>query len=358
MNSDFFVDKSVDYALENSDVIFYCVGTPYGDDGSADLRYINNAILQTLNHIKGETLKLLVIKSTVPPGTTNNEIRQIIENQGFEIGKDLLLANNPEFLREGTCWSDFIHADRIVVGCEDENTKNIMNKLYFQVEAEKFFVSLNTAEFIKYLSNSLLATLISYSNEMSLMADKFGDIQIKDAFKILHLDRRWEDNTMKSYFYPGVGYGGYCLPKDTQALYSKSVSMGFNPKILGEVIRLNEIMPLKVVEKIESAIGCNFSAKIGILGLSFKPNTDDVRDSTSSKIISLLNSKGYNNIFGFDPIAGFNFRQMYDLKFELLEDLVEIKLKSDVLVLITPWKEIIEGLQNIDKVIIDGRYAL
>ena len=196
---------------------------------------------------------------------------------------NLGVANNPEFLREGHCWDDFIGADRIVLGCNDECSKEMLIRLYEPMNIPIFPVSHSTGEFIKYLSNTLLATLISYSNEMAEVADTIGGIDIADAFHILHMDKRWNECNMTSYVYPGCGYDGYCLPKDTCALLAQAQAKGCEAKILKEVIDTNDHRPVTIARQI--AKGLSTDQTIGILGLSFKPLSDDVRDTGAYKII-------------------------------------------------------------------------
>ena len=207
-------------AVAESDCIYYCVGTPYGKDGQADLTYLLGAIDQTLEVRDGNRYQVLVVKSTIPPSTTSQKIIPYLQEKGLKVGVDVGVANNPEFLREGHCWDDFIHADRIVLGVSDDRSAQVLREVYATVSEPVLCVSLNTGEFIKYLSNTLLATLISYSNEMSMVADTIGDIDVAEAFRILHMDKRWGGAAMASYCYPGCGYGGYCLPKHTNALYA------------------------------------------------------------------------------------------------------------------------------------------
>ncbi|MBO7497819.1 MAG: UDP-glucose/GDP-mannose dehydrogenase family protein, partial [Bacteroidaceae bacterium] len=209
-------------AVAQSDCVYYCVGTPYGQDGQADLTYLFSAIDQTLLVRPADRFQVLVVKSTIPPSTTSRKVIPYIQERGLAVGTDLGVANNPEFLREGHCWDDFIHADRIVLGVSDDRSAALLRQIYAGVPEPVYCVSLNTGEFIKYLSNTLLATLISYSNEMSVIADTIGGIDVAEAFRILHMDKRWGGATMASYVYPGCGYGGYCLPKDTNALYAVS----------------------------------------------------------------------------------------------------------------------------------------
>lgn len=216
----FLLDVPFEEAVAKSDAVFFCVGTPEKDDGSADLQYLLAAIEQVIN-VKTGRFQVLVTKSTVPPSTVSNEVIPfVLEKLDAAGDRKAGFASNPEFLREGYCWEDFINPDRIVIGVEDEQSRKILEKLYEPFNAPVHFVNYNTSEFIKYLSNTLLSTMISYSNEMSMIAHAIGDIDIKNAFRILHEDKRWFGSPaqMKSYVYPGCGYGGYCLPKDTSAL--------------------------------------------------------------------------------------------------------------------------------------------
>ena len=296
-------------AVEESDCVYYCVGTPYGKDGQADLTYLFSAIDQTLEARPQDRYQVMVVKSTIPPSTTSGKIIPYLESKGIKVGEDVGVANNPEFLREGHCWDDFMNADRIVLGVSDERSADVLRKVYATVTEPVFCVSLNTGEFIKYLSNTLLATLISYSNEMSIVADTIGGIDTAEAFRILHMDKRWGGATMASYVYPGCGYGGYCLPKDTNALYAVSRTAGFDAQILHHVIDTNDNMPTFIAQKIIRAIGDDKQQRIGILGLSFKPGSDDVRDTPSAKIIQALLDAGYHNICGYDPVAIDEFKR-------------------------------------------------
>ena len=166
-------------AVEESDCLYYCVGTPYGKDGQADLTYLFSAIDQTLEARPQDRYQVMVVKSTIPPSTTSGKIIPYLESKGIKVGEDVGVANNPEFLREGHCWDDFMNADRIVLGVSDERSADVLRKVYATVTEPVFCVSLNTGEFIKYLSNTLLATLISYSNEMSIVADTIDRISAR-----------------------------------------------------------------------------------------------------------------------------------------------------------------------------------
>lgn len=358
INKSFFVTNDVEASVKKSDFIFLCVGTPSGEYGEADLKFIYSVIDMFSPALNDSKYRVIVIKSTIPPSTTSEKIIPYMELKGLEPIHKLGVANNPEFLREGHCWDDMMNADRIVCGVSDRVTENMLHLLYSSFNASFFSVTLNTGEFIKYLSNTLLATMISFSNEMSKIAEVIGDVQIKKAFEILHLDKRWNGASMSSYVYPGVGYGGYCLPKDTQAMYVASLSRGFEPRILKNVIETNNSMPQFMVNKIMSS--AKKSDKIGILGLSFKPGSDDVRESSAAKIISLLIEAGYQNISAYDPWAKEAFANQYNFeKLIFFENLQQICDSSDVLVIVTAWEEFV-GIDKsyLSKVIIDCRYFL
>ena len=191
LNRTFYIADSIEHAVEESDCVYYCVGTPYSEGGQADLTYLYSAVDTTLRCIHDERFRVLVIKSTVPPSTTREKVIPYIESKGFDVGNNIGVANNPEFLREGYCWDDFMNADRIVLGVSDNRSEEILRNLYEGFDIPVYAVSPNTGEFIKYLSNALLATLISYANEMSVIADTIGDIDVAEAFHILHMDKRW-----------------------------------------------------------------------------------------------------------------------------------------------------------------------
>lgn len=345
--------------IGKSDCVYYCVGTPYGKDGQADLTYLYHAIDQTLGSISDNQYRVLVTKSTIPPSTTESKIIPYIESKGVVVGEQVGVANNPEFLREGHCWDDFMNADRIVLGVSDEHSEKILRNLYASVKEPVFCVSLNTGEFIKYLSNTLLATLISYSNEMSIAADVLGHIDVAQAFRILHMDKRWGGCNMASYVYPGCGYGGYCLPKDTNAFYAVTKNAGFDAQILKNVIHINECMPDFIAERIDKAIEGKRELKLGVLGLSFKPGSDDVRDAPSAKIIRELNAKGYTNILGYDPVANKEFETHYgDLKLSYVDEYSKILSQADAFVIATAWPEFRDIHQRTEKIVIDCRYML
>ena len=350
LNHNFHPDSTESFqdAILQSDCVNYCVGTPYGKDGQADLTYLLEAIDQTLNVVDDTRFRVLVTKSTIPPSTSIGKIIPFLEEKGITVGDNYGVANNPEFLREGHCWTDFMNADRIVLGVSDDKSENILRYIYDGQTVPVYCVSLNT----------LLATLISYSNEMSVIADAIGDIDIATAFRILHLDKRWGGCSMASYAYPGCGYGGYCLPKDTNALYAVAKTAGFDAKILKTVIITNDRMPEFITNRIMKVIGDKKNIRIAILGLSFKPESDDVRDTPSAKIIAQLLKEGYHNIYAYDPVANEEFSSHYDLDIIYYSEYEKIVTASDVFVIATAWDEFRDIRIRTEKPIIDCRFML
>ena len=365
LGHNFIPTDDMETAIADSDYVYYCVGTPYGEDGSADLTFLYAAITQTLKAIHDDKFRVLVTKSTIPPLTTERRIIPFLEEKGVRVGQDLGVANNPEFLREGHCWEDFTNADRIVVGVSDERSEEMFRKLYANEKAPLCFVSLTTGEFIKYLSNTSLACLISFANEMSLAADKFsnstgggGGINVAEAFRILHMDKRWQTGTIRNYMYPGCGYGGYCLPKDTNAFYAAAKSCGFDGKILRDVISLNDEMPKYAAQRIIDAVGGRKDARIAVLGLSFNAGSDDVRDTPSAKIIRALNDEGYVNITAYDPQAIDEFKAAYDVKCSYSASMDEALIGADIAAILTAWPEFRQITEKFSNPIVDCRYML
>lgn len=354
----FIPTSNWEQSIADSECVYYCVGTPYGEDGSADLTYLYTALDQTVQSIHDDKFRVLVTKSTIPPSTTEKYIIPFLKNHGMDIPKQLGVANNPEFLREGHCWEDFTHADRIVLGISDPCSEEILQRLYAKAAAPVCCVSLNTGEFIKYLSNTSLACLISYANEMSIAAEAIGGIDIAQAFRILHMDKRWQTGSIRSYFYPGCGYGGYCLPKDAIAFYSRCRSSGVESQILKSVIDLNDAMPQVTAHRITRAVNGNKDACIGTLGLSFNPGSDDVRDTPSAKIIYALNEAGYQNIIAYDPVAIQAFQEHYFCTCRYTEMYDTLLEQADIAVITTAWEMFSDIKMRFEKPVVDCRYML
>ncbi|WP_312029635.1 UDP-glucose dehydrogenase family protein [Paenibacillus sedimenti] len=357
MNNRFHIVDDLKDAVDRSEIIFFCVGTPSRADGSADLSYIFDAVKSVTECITKPQFKVLVIKSSVPPATTSECIKPYIESLGFKVGEDVGLINNPEFLREGYAWSNFMNPDRIVIGQESDRSGEIAENIYGPFRAPIYRVSLTTAEFIKYLSNTLLATLISFANEQSLIARAIGDIDIRTAFQVLHRDKRWFGTpaAMTSYVFPGCGFGGYCLPKDTLALVSQSIKNGYSPNILKSVIQVNEDIQQFVVRDITEQVGPEET--IGILGLAFKPNSNDIRETPAKRIIEMLIQKGYRNIIVYDPMAMQEFKEAYSLPVEYASSINALLSKTGYVVILTAWDEFVTNELSIRKKhVFDYRY--
>lgn len=349
--------NGLDEAIRNSKVIFICVGTPSNLDGSVDLRYIFEAIKNIISSINDEAYRVIVIKSSVPPPTTQDSIKPFIEKLGVKLGSMIGLANNPEFLREGHAWQDFLFPDRIVIGEDDTKSGKVIEELYHSFNAPIHRVSLNTAEYIKYMSNTLLATLISFSNEQSLIAKSIGNIDLKKSFQIIHQDKRWsgEPANISSYVYPGCGYGGYCLPKDVQALIQQSLKYGISPEMLMNTHKMNNKIKESVIADISDK--CQKDKAVGILGLSFKPNSDDVRQSPAKDIIEGLLERGFNQINAYDPFAIHAFQCAYEFPIRYLPTLDETISNSDYLIILTAWDDFIQNEKKItQKPLLDYRY--
>lgn len=346
-------------AAQQADVIFYCVGTPARASGGADLTFLVRAMESTLAMIKNDGFKTLVVKSTVPPGSIKTHIQPLLKKAALVIGKNIGLANNPEFLREGVAWKDFMQPDRIVIGTGDTRSFKSVAALYKNFGAEIFRVTPSTAEFIKSCSNALLATLVSFANETSIIADRVGDIDVKQAFQILHRDRRWtgQPAKMSSYAFPGCGFGGYCLPKDIAALQQTARAAGCKPELLRSVIAANRAIKEHFADKIVAAT--NQRTRIGVLGLSFKPGSDDVRDSPAAEIIKLLLRRGRKRITAYDPMANDSFKKLYQPPIRFAQGMKKLAAQADVFVLLTAWPEFRQKKNLLrDKLLFDGRYFL
>lgn len=358
LGHNFIIDASLEEAVNNSKAVIICVGTPGNEDGSANLDYLFGAVESVFKASEGG-FKVIVTKSTVPPSTISKKVKPFVAQMNAQYRKPVGLASNPEFLREGYAWDDFMNPDRIVIGVEDEESKEILNQIYMPFNAPVHYVTYNSAEFIKYLSNTLLSTLISFSNEMAMVAEHIGNIDIPAAFKILHQDKRWsgEPAAMASYVYPGCGYGGYCLPKDTAALSSIAREHGFEAKILNSNLQINDEIKDFMADKIEAVVPKDKT--IGILGLAFKSGSDDVRLTPSKYIIEKLLAKGFTNIVAYDPMANDIFDKMYKFPISYVDSLEKLVETADELVLLTAWPEFKQNKELLrSKRLFDFRYAL
>ncbi len=319
--------------VADADVVFIAVGTPTRrGDGHADLSYVFDAAEEIAEYISGYTV--IVTKSTVPVGT-GKKIFKIIRQKRSDLKFDV--ASNPEFLREGSAINDFMRPDRVVVGVMGEEAKNVLEKIYSPlnlIETPIQFTDLETAELIKYAANAFLAVKISYINQIADLCEKVG-ADVHDVAKGMGLDKRIGEK----FLHPGPGFGGSCFPKDTIALVKTAEQVGGKISIVEEVVSYNQERKLSMAQRIISQLKTGIkNKKVSILGLAFKPETDDMRDSPALEIISELYSKGAN-IIAYDPAAMNEAKSFFQDKVVFAEDSENCIRGADVCVIITEWNE-------------------
>ena len=323
----------LNHTVADSDVVFIAVGTPTRrGDGHADLRYVFDAAKEIAEYISGYTV--IVTKSTVPVGT-GKKIFKIIQQKRSDLKFDV--ASNPEFLREGSAINDFMRPDRVVVGVMGEEAKNVLEKVYSPlnlIETPIQFTDLETAELIKYAANAFLAVKISYINQIADLCEKVG-ADVHDVAKGMGMDKR----IGAKFLHPGPGFGGSCFPKDTIALVKTAEQVGGKISIVEEVISYNQERKLSMAQRIISPFKTGIkNKKVSILGLAFKPETDDMRDSPALEIISELYSKGAD-IIVYDPAAMIEAKSFFQDKVVFAEDSENCIRGADVCVIITEWNE-------------------
>ena len=320
-------------AVSRADVVFISVGTPNRrGDGHADLNYVFNAAKEVAASMRGYTV--VVTKSTVPVGT-GKQVFETIKSENPELDFDV--ASNPEFLREGSAINDFMRPDRIVIGTMGEKAEKMLQKIYrplFLIETPILFTDLETAELIKYAANAFLAVKISYINQIADFCEMVG-ADVHDVAKGMGLDKRIGGK----FLHPGPGYGGSCFPKDTLALVKSAELTGGQISIVEEVVRYNNERKLSMSDRILSQLQSGVTGKtISILGLAFKPETDDMRDSPALVIIPELISKGAN-IIAYDPAAMQEARALLSDKVVFAADSDSCIKDADACVIMTEWNE-------------------
>lgn len=327
---------SLEECLNEVDVIFSAVGTPPDEDGSADLSYV----LQVA-HTIGQNLKkyvLVVTKSTVPVGTANKVrtvIREELNRRGLDIPFDV--ASNPEFLKEGNAINDFMSPDRVVVGVDSERAKKIMSKLYKPFLLNNFrviFMDIPSAEMTKYAANSMLATRISFMNDIANLCELVG-ADVNMVRSGIGSDTR----IGRKFLYPGIGYGGSCFPKDVKALIKTAETNGYEMRVLRAVEAVNEYQKGVLFDKLQRLMGDGLQGKtIALWGLSFKPETDDMREAPSLVLIDKLLKAGCT-VRAYDPVAMDECRRRMGDAIYYAKDLYDATLDADALLLLTEWKE-------------------
>ncbi len=347
-----FFTTDYEKALEDVDFAFIAVGTPTGINGEADLQYVRDAA-ESIAQAAGQSL-IVVNKSTVPVGT-GDTVAEIMEKIRKKKDVDFSVVSNPEFLREGSAINDFMNPDRIVLGSMERNPAEEVAKLYAPLRAPVLITDLRTAEMIKYASNAFLATRISFINEIANICDELG-ADVREVADGMGMDKR----IGRSFLDAGLGWGGSCFPKDVKALAHMAVLHNTNPQLLQAVMDINMNQRRRIVYRLRNVLGGSLMDKeIGILGLSFKPNTDDMREAPAVDIIQLLKNEGAK-VRAYDPQAMENARrQLPDL--ELCDNPYQVSDCADALVLATEWNEFKQlNFRKIFKlmrtpVLVDGR---
>lgn len=346
-----------DYAVQNTDASFICVGTPSGEDGSIDLSIVKAASVSLGKAIaKKDHYHVVVVKSTVVPETTEKLVLTTVEEySGKKAGKDFGIAMNPEFLREGKAVYDFMHPDKIVVGAIDERSFFVVSELYRRLDCEVTHTNPRTAEMIKYVNNSFLATKISFANEVGNICKQLGidTYEVMDAVgKDLRIERK--------FLNCGAGFGGSCFPKDVRALIGKAKSIGYEPEILESVISVNEKQPLKMLELLQKKLESLKNKRIAVLGLAFKNDTDDIRASRSIPVIAELLRLGAD-IAAYDPMAQESMKKLFP-EITYCKNSSEALQEADGCLIMTEWDEFrkLDKEFNVmaNKVVIDGRHLV
>lgn len=342
--------------INDSDLIFICVGTPPQDDGSANLRYILSAAESIGSALSGsDSFHVITVKSTVPPGTTESIVVPAVLRTSGKTSGAIGFCMNPEFLREGKAIDDFMHPDRIVIGGQSDKAIDVVKAAYEKLDAPVITTSLKAAEMIKYTSNAFLATKISFSNEIGNICKRIGT-DVYDVMKGVGYDHR-----INPYFLnAGLGFGGSCFPKDVMALIRLAEGNGEEPILLKSVIDVNENQPGRIVKILYERIGEIKGKKIAVLGLAFKDNTDDVRDSRSIPVIEELLQNGAN-ISAYDPMATETMKKIFpDLSYHSsASDALE---GADACLVLTEWPEFSKLKDEFNRmknpVVIEGRKIL
>ena len=331
--------------IADADIIFLCVGTPVSEDGAMSLEHLTEATGQVTRALEGERgYYVVVVKSTVVPGTTEEVVIPILERAGKKAGKDFGICMSPEFLREGKAVYDFMNPMRVIIGEVDKRSGDMLLGLYRNFNAPILRTDLRTAEMIKLASNTFLTMKISFINEIGNISKKLG-IDVYEVAKGMEFD----DRIGSKFLNAGIGFGGSCLPKDLRALIGKAKEIGYESRMLEETLNLNEKQALKLVQLLQKHISLK-GACVGLLGLAFKPGTDDVRDSRAIGVVQALLQAGAT-VRAYDPLAMENFKKLFP---QIDYVTIEKVLNCDAILIITEWEEF-NDLDYTGKIVIDGR---
>lgn len=326
-------------AVLETDITIVTVGTPSLSGGGADLTFIKSTAKEIgVSLKKKKKYHLIVVKSTVPPGTTETVVKTLVEQySGKKAGKDFGLVMSPEFLREGSALHDVANPDRVVIGEFDEHSGSIFerfNKDLYDGRVPILRMSLSSAELTKYASNAFLAMKISFINEMANLCERIAGVDVADIALAVGKDHRIGPDFLSA----GAGWGGSCFPKDTKALVALSKELSYEPRLIEEVISVNSFQARHMVELAEQELGDLHGKNVAILGLSFKPGTDDIRDAQSLRIIEFLLSKGAK-ISVYDPVAMSNVKRVLGDKVHFSTSVNQCLRNADCCLVVTEWEE-------------------
>ncbi len=337
-------------AVQSSEVSFICVGTPSDSQGKIDTSIVAEAARSLASALRDrEGYHVVVVKSTVVPGTTENLVGGIIARECEDFG----LAMNPEFLREGKAVYDFMHPDKIVVGSQDKRAGDLVAKLYSGIDCPVTRTDIKTAEMIKYANNAFLAAKISFANEIGNICKNLG-IDTYTVMEAIGRDSRINPRFLNS----GVGFGGSCFPKDVKALIGKARETGYQPHLLEAIIKVNEGQPQRMTQLLKRKLGSLSGKRVAVLGLAFKNDTDDIRESRAIPVIRHLKEEGAV-IAAYDPMATENMKKIFpDL--EYAESPEQALKGAEACLIVTEW----DTFRNLDfsgmkrKLVIDGRHII
>jgi UDPglucose 6-dehydrogenase len=329
-----------DQVIEETDLTFVAVGTPSKPDGSIDLKYIESAACNIGKALKQkDSYHVTIIKSTVVPGTTQNIVKPLLEKESKKTcGVDFGLCMNPEFLRQGSAFQDTLNADRVVIGAYDKQSGDTLEDLYkdfYSAHTPPIIrTTLSTAELIKYASNAMLATKISFINTIANICEQIPGADVKVVATAMGLDKRIGPLFLDA----GLGYGGSCFPKDVKALIACSKKLGYDPELLDSVEQVNKTQPLKAVKFCKEQLGKLEGKNIAILGLAFKPDTDDMREARVIPIINQLLKEGAN-VTAYDPVAMPIAKTIFDNKISYATSALKCLKNADSCIIVTEWEE-------------------
>jgi UDPglucose 6-dehydrogenase len=332
--------NDTDRAIAETDFTYVAVGTPSKEDGSIDLKYIESAAANIGKALKQKnSYHITIIKSTVVPGTTLDVVKPILERESGKIcGKDFGLCMNPEFLRQGSAFEDTLNADRVVIGSYDQQAGDKLEELYRDFYSTHLppiiRTGLSTAELIKYASNAMLATKISFINTIANICEKIPGADVKDVALAMGLDKRIGPLFLDA----GLGYGGSCFPKDVKALIACSRASGYVPELLDSVEHVNRAQPLKAVAFAKQMLGWLKEKRFAVLGLAFKPDTDDMREARVIPIIRALQAQGAN-ITAYDPVATNTAKAIFKDTIKYAASAKECLKGADCAIIVTEWPE-------------------